>query len=392
MGRSRQTQTTQQEQEFQQQQSQDTSQQQQQLMMQNQFTQNLQQMLNNFYNTSNQQQQQQQAVNQTTTANLAPFQQPVVEQYFNDLARQYTSGNLTPQFYTGPRVAQPTAAETSARTLASQYATGAGSGLSEAALGANRFLLDPNQILNPSNIPGVQGTRDAITQNVMRSLTEGALPAIRRQSLMNDAYGGSRQGIAEGLAVGRSADALTNALSALDLGVYQQGLGAMQNALGLAPNTYQVGTAPANTLSQVGAAQRADTQANIEAERQAFAERQVASPANTLNLLRSLMGVQGEFGGTQTTAGTSTGTAVASGSQAGQSSSTQMAQQLASMLGLSLADMQAMTTGSASGTSSGTSTTNQSNSPSTLQRLGALASIFMMPFTFGGSAQGLAYG
>lgn len=441
MGKSNTTEVQQTDQAYTQNQTQNTAQNQQQTQAQQQATTNLQTFLRNFLTnttqnttadstqdttqninqnqTQNSTQQQNQNTtqqqNQTATAALPSFQQPVVDAYFKDLLSKYTTGGLTPGVYDGPRVAGATPAELAARTMATNYAGGQGSGFADSVMGASRTLLDPNTILNPANIPGMQATKDAMIRSVTRNLTEQILPHIRNSSSFAGGYGDNRQGIAEGLAIGRTNEGLAGALGNLDLGTYQAGLGAMQNALSMAPSTYNVGTAPANTMSQVGTAERADVQAGIDAQRAQFAEQQAASPGNVLNILRGLMGGQGDYGGqtaatgagttastgtqagqvagtttgtnTGTTTGTQTGTAT--GQTSGSESSTQFAQQLASMLGISLSDMQSLQTGQTEGTQTGTTTTNRSSKPSTLQQLGALASLIMIPFTFGASAAGI---
>lgn len=381
MGRSKQeqvqntNQTTQQAQTT----TQSQEQQQRQLQAQNQSTKSLQNFLQNYSNNFGSSQ-----AGQTTT-NLPSFQQPVVGTFFNDLMKQYSSGALAPEVYTGPRVAQATPAELRARQLAETFASGQGTDFSNSALGASNYLLDPNQILNPANIPGLQATKDANARALTRNLTETQLPAVRGAHLLDNTYGSSRQGIAEGLATGRTNEAIANANAGLDMGVYNAGLQAMQNAISMAPQTYAVGTAPAQTVAAVGADQRADEQANIAAQRALFEEQQ-AQPTNELALLRNLMGVAGEFGGTSSSTGSTTGT------ESGQQQSTQVAQQLASMLGINLADLTAMMNGTAtsSGSTQGTSRTTQTNTPSALQNLAAIASIAMMPFTFGLSGAGAA--
>lgn len=54
-----------------------------------------------------------------------------------------------------------------------------------------------------------------ITQQSGQALNEQALPGIRSQAVASGGYGGSRQGIAEGLAIGRSNEALQGTLANL---------------------------------------------------------------------------------------------------------------------------------------------------------------------------------
>lgn len=61
-----------------------------------------------------------------------------------------------------------------------------------------------------------------ITQQATRNLTENVLPGVRQQSIASGGYGGSRGGIAEGLAMGRTGDAIANSLASLYGNDYQQ--------------------------------------------------------------------------------------------------------------------------------------------------------------------------
>lgn len=389
MGKNKEETTQQTEQQFQQQQSQSTEQSQQQVQAQQQATSNLQQFLNQFMNQSQQtqqQQQQQQSEQQgTQTSNLSPLQQPVVQQFFEDLMQQYTSGTLGPQAYTGERVAALTPQQQAAQAMMQNFAGGAGSDFANSALLANQRLLSPD-MLDPSRVPGLQASKDANALALTRQLTEQQLPAIRSGALLDNSYGGSRQGIAEGLATGRTNEAIANANAGMDMQAYSQGLQAMQGALGLAPSTMNVGTAPAQLVGQVGQQNQAQQQAELDAQQEQFREEQ-SVPATTLGLLQNLMGVQGQYGGSTTTqqTGTQTGqqTGTQTGQQSGQQSGSQIAQQLASMLGINLAEMQGTSEGTSSGTQSGTSTQTTTTSSSPLQTIGALAGLAMMPWSFG---------
>src|SRR4029079_7578808 len=132
-------------------------------------------------------------------------------------------------------------------------------------------------------------------------------------------------------------DAITNALANMNLGAYGQGLNAMTTALGLAPSTANLGTAPANPLAQVGAQNQGQQQAELGAAQQQFQEQQ-AAPAQGLGILQQLLGTSGQYGGSTEGASTSTGTGtttgVSSGSSGGTQSGTSMQNIISSLLGL----------------------------------------------------------
>lgn len=59
-----------------------------------------------------------------------------------------------------------------------------------------------------------------ITRQVNDNLTENLLPAIRDRSIASGGYGGSRQGVAEGIALGKTQNALSDSLTSLYAGDY----------------------------------------------------------------------------------------------------------------------------------------------------------------------------
>lgn len=89
--------------------------------------------------------------------------------------------------------------------------------------------------------PYLDQMADRVTQQSTQALNEGALPGVRSQAVATGGYGGSRQGIAEGLAIGRSQEALQGNLANLyntdyqadrNRALQQYGM-EMQNNLGM---------------------------------------------------------------------------------------------------------------------------------------------------------------
>jgi len=80
--------------------------------------------------------------------------------------------------------------------------------------------------------PYLQNQADAITNQVNRNLQNNILPGINSQAQAAGGYGGSRQGIAQGLAIGQTNQDLSNALAGLYGQQYQNdqnlGLGYTQ--------------------------------------------------------------------------------------------------------------------------------------------------------------------
>jgi len=196
---------------------------------------------------------------------------------------------------------------------------------------ATDFLL--NKVLFPETNPALQGAIDAATRPITNQLLESALPAVRSGAYTTGNYGSSRQGIAEGLATGRAAQAVGDTAAGVANQGYQAGLGAMSqaygdqlgastsaygtrqnalsslysnnlnarlNALGLLPETQQAQLAPGLTQSGVGDVQKAQQQEKINEDvyRKLF---QQMSPLMSAQALTGLAGATPGGGGTTTT-------------------------------------------------------------------------------------------
>jgi hypothetical protein len=241
-----------------------------------------------------------QSTNQTSTTQLPAGQQANVNELMSGALSQYQSGG--PKFFPGQTFAGPTAQETAGRTAASGYATGVGQSLVDSAIKNDQFFLNPDNVFNVGNTPGYGAVRQGIVQDTTRNLTESILPGIRGSAITGGGLGGSRQGIAEGLAVGRTNDALSKNLGALDMSVAGMNMQANQAAAARAPQTFALGLQPAQTQANVGAAIRGDTQQSIDANRERFNFEQMA-PLLNLQALQSLTGTAGQYGGTTTSQG-----------------------------------------------------------------------------------------
>lgn len=89
----------------------------------------------------------------------------------------------------------------------------------------------------------------AISQNATRALNEQMLPGVRSDAIASGGFGGSRQGIAEGLAMGRTADAISGAVGNLYAQDYQ-------NAMNRNLQRYQTDASSALGLGQLDATNR----------------------------------------------------------------------------------------------------------------------------------------
>jgi len=151
---------------------------------------------------------------------------------------------------------------------AGQGLTGAGINL---GMGTNALntMLDPNQMLNPDSNPYLSRYADAMARPITQNLTERILPSIRSDAIGSGGYGGSRQGIAEGIAARGAAEAIGDRTAGLYSQAYGQGLNAMQGAAGMLPGYAAANLGIAEAAPRLGSAsfnlQRMPADAMLEA-------------------------------------------------------------------------------------------------------------------------------
>lgn len=237
----------------------------------------------------------------TTVQQADPWvgQQP----YLTDIFRQAQALHRTPgpQYFPQSTVAEFTPAQRQAQQQAAQFAQGQGQQLATDAVGANQFALGP--VLYPQSNPALQGYIDAATRPIRQQFTEEIMPSIASGAVGNNAFGGSRQAIAEGLAADRAMRAVGDTAATVANEGYQAGLDTFAKGLALAPQTFQGGLAPATTVGAVGEQQRSMNQALIDDAFARFSFQQNL-PYAKLNEYANM--VSGNYGGTslaQTTGG-----------------------------------------------------------------------------------------
>lgn len=91
---------------------------------------------------------------------------------------------------------------------------------------SSNIFSDPG-IWDPRSNPGVQSAITAATRPMYEQLTEQALPAISDTAISTGGLGGSREGIAQGLAIGRTSRAAGDVGARIAEDVYGQNLGAV---------------------------------------------------------------------------------------------------------------------------------------------------------------------
>jgi hypothetical protein len=215
------------------------------------------------------------------------------------LTRTQTQVNQGLPIYQGPRVAQFSPwQEQGMNTAVTSLQNPAVRTAALGGLEANNALASGQYMQNLDSVPGLQAMRDSIRNSVGGMLTEDFLPAIADNSIAGSGLGGSRQGVAQGIAGGKAADAIASGIGNIDFGAWQALLGQQNNALNRVGSMIETQALPGQMVSAIGAQRQAQDQANIEAGRQKFVE-QTNAPFLLLDQLRASLGLGG--GGSSTT-------------------------------------------------------------------------------------------
>lgn len=133
----------------------------------------------------------------------------------------------------------------------------------DAAMRNYQYLSSAADVANNPYVQGMMSNNRAAAQ---RSLTEDFLPALGNQAQTAGGMGGSRQGVAQGMATDRVAQSMLEANNSLAMGAYGQGLTAQQNALNSLGSLQQGMMAPALAYQGVGQSVEGYQQAQQDAQ------------------------------------------------------------------------------------------------------------------------------
>lgn len=103
-----------------------------------------------------------------------------------------------------------------------------------AAMQPGLNFLTSGRVLHPGSNPALRGAIDAATRPAIQSFREQVLPGITQESLGAGGFGGTRQGIAEGLASRGLQQTVADTGASMSNTNYQAGLQAMVGGLGAA--------------------------------------------------------------------------------------------------------------------------------------------------------------
>jgi hypothetical protein len=184
---------------------------------------------------------------QTTSVQLSPEQQ-----WLFGLAKPGLEwwGTKTPERYPGSQIAGFDPSQMRGQNMALNAAERQNNLLGEASR-TNNFLM--GDIWNPDSNPYLKRAIGAATRPITENFEETVMPGIADEFIgAGQEFGGSRRGVAEGIAGGKYLDAIGDTSSKLVQDQYANNLNANVRALTLAPQTANALTTPAQTVSGVG--------------------------------------------------------------------------------------------------------------------------------------------
>jgi len=189
---------------------------------------------------------------------------PYLQQMFQGAGDLYN--NYNPEYYQGDAVADLTSAQNLGMQGMQNWAADSQSAVLDPALQAFQYGTGSG-VLDVANNPYVQGMAQSAARDAYSSLP-GIFGDIRGGALLSGGYGGGRQGIAEGNAIGTAHQNAINATANIYGDAYGQGLQHQGNVLGMAGGLMDLGNYGNDLLMNAGGVQQAQNQAETDAAMQ----------------------------------------------------------------------------------------------------------------------------
>lgn len=225
----------------------------------------------------------------TTTQTLSPQQEELLNLAMPGV-RSFAAS--VPQRYQGDTVADFTNPQVQGQNMALQAAGAQGNLANSAADTANYWT--SGNVWDPQNNPALQGAIDASVRPITENFQEKVLPGIRGEAIQaGQQFGGSRRGVAEGIASREYGRNVGDAASKVVQGAYQTNVDAQLKALGMIPQIQGAQVAPAVTTSGVGDVQQQQQQRETDADVSNFNYDQMAPFLQSKEILSLLQGLPG---------------------------------------------------------------------------------------------------
>jgi hypothetical protein len=203
-----------------------------------------------------------------------------------------------PTYFPDSTVAPVNQNQQSGEQQALQYASNGATQVGNAATAGVTNLIERSGDVN--NDPNFQGAVNAVIRPVVQQFMDagGPLSQIRNEAVASGQYGGSRQGVAEGIATSRLNQQLLDTTAKMGTAAYQAGLESQARGVALAPTAQQAGVTPAALTASVGDVQRQQEQEMINAAIDRWNYNELL-PYNKLAQYQSY--IAGGFGSSSTT-------------------------------------------------------------------------------------------
>ena len=189
-----------------------------------------------------------------TNVNYSPEEAARRTQVMDEATRIYeaTGSTIANSAYPGAKVAGFSPETIAAQNLAVQNAAGAQDSINQINQGVQYGMTGAMDVNNNQYLQqAIQAATRANNQNF--SDAGGTLSQIRTGAENAGQYGGSRQGIAEGLAASRLAQTNADVAATMSSAAYDKGQDTFAKTLMFAPQALEAGMTPVNWLSSVGA-------------------------------------------------------------------------------------------------------------------------------------------
>lgn len=250
----------------------------------------------------------------TTVQKADPWSgaQPHLNTIYEDAQGLYESGG--PEYYPGQTYINRDPLENMAQQMGLQHAAGGMMNMSSNLQQASNSMLNAPDV---ANNPYVNAQADVIQNRMNRNLTEQQLPMIRGGAVASGQLGGSRQGIAEGQAIGRTNEATGDALAQLYGDAYSSGLEQQARGVGLMPQSMSATMQPYQTIGEVGAYNRGEQELALQDDMSRHAFEQESPYANLNNYAQIVQGAPWGSTSTSNMAGADRGGFSAGGAMGG---------------------------------------------------------------------------
>lgn len=200
----------------------------------------------------------------SVTQNFSPEEAARRAQVMDEAQKIYeqTAPNISSASYPGARPVPFSMPTLMAQELLANYALNGAQNFANLGQGSAQFGLQ--DVLYPQTNPALEATITAAQRPVVQQFTDagGVLSQIRDSATGAGQYGGTRQGIAEGIAMGRLGQTLGDISSNIATEGYKSGLDTFSRTMALLPALQQMGTNPATYMSAIGQQQEGLAQEN----------------------------------------------------------------------------------------------------------------------------------